>query len=116
MPPRHPWLKCWQPRPAAGVRLFTIPPAGSGPGLFADWSAALPPWIEVWSAVAPGRETRFPEPVPGRLMDHVEGIADGLRVMDAVPYALFGHSMGAIVAFELARHARDQHRPQPACL
>jgi surfactin synthase thioesterase subunit len=110
------WLVCRDPRPEAKVRLVAVPPAGSGPGLYADWASALPAWIELWLVVAPGRENRFSEPVPQRLVDHVEAIADELLLMDQRPVALFGHSMGGTVAFEVARRLRDEGRSVPGHL
>jgi medium-chain acyl-[acyl-carrier-protein] hydrolase len=107
------WLVCRNPRPEAQVRLVAVPPAGSGPGLYADWTSALPAWVELWLVVAPGRENRFSESVPRRLVDHVEAIAAALLLMDPLPVALFGHSMGGIVAFEVARRLRDAGRSVP---
>jgi surfactin synthase thioesterase subunit len=107
------WLACRRPRRSPTLRLLTIPPAGSGPGVYADWGEALPDGIEVWSVVAPGREVRYGEPVPPRLQDHVDDIAVAIQLLSNVPFAVFGHSMGAVVAFELARHLARKGRKPP---
>ena len=63
--------------------------------------------------LAPGRETRFSEPIPLRLEEYVEPIAEALRSLDDVPFAIFGHSMGGTLAFETARFHRETGRPLP---
>jgi surfactin synthase thioesterase subunit len=97
------WLICGAPRPNALVRLLTIPSAGSGSGLFHGWGTAFPPWAEVWTVLAPGRETRFSEPIPTTLEGYVAPIVEGLTSLQEIPLALFGHSMGGTLAYEVAR-------------
>jgi medium-chain acyl-[acyl-carrier-protein] hydrolase len=93
-----------------------VPGAGSGPGFFRGWPALLPDWVELQTVAAPGREHRIGEPGVRRLTDHVEGIASALAGLAPLPLALFGHSMGALVAWELAHHLRATGGPSPSLL
>ena len=106
------WLVCRTTRPNAQLRLLAVPSAGMGAGLYHGWSAALPSWVEVWAVAAPGREHRLSMPAPDRLIDHAEAIAAAIREWSAMPFVVFGHSMGSVVAFELARHLRLRNSQQ----
>lgn len=107
------WLVCRSPRPRAQLRLLTIPSAGTGSGLFHAWDSGLPRWVELWSVMAPGRESRYSEIIPTRLLDYVEAIGRGLEELDEMPLLIFGHSMGGRIGFELAHHLRESGRPLP---
>src|SRR4051812_38568638 len=98
-----PWLPFTRPNPAARLRLFCFPFAGGGASAFRLWSQGLPLTVDVCPVQPPGRETRFREPAYTRLPPLVTALADALRPHFDRPFAFFGHSMGAIVAFELAR-------------
>jgi pyochelin biosynthetic protein PchC len=105
------WLVCNEPRPGAQVRLVAIPGAGSGPESFRGWAPALPPWLETWLVSAPGRGHRVGEPVPSRLAAHVDSIATAMEEWDPTATVLLGHSMGALVALDLARHEVARGKP-----
>jgi medium-chain acyl-[acyl-carrier-protein] hydrolase len=98
-----PWIVRFEERPAAAVRLLCLPHAGGGASAFRTWSHALPDWIEVDAVQLPGRETRVREPLRCDLAALVDELADALAPVARRPYALYGHSMGALLAFELAR-------------
>ena len=94
-------------RPAAPVRLFCIPYSGASAAVYARWSSLAPAAVAIHPVELPGRGTRADEPFatdPHRLADRLaEELADRHRLGDpAAPYALFGHSLGALVAYELA--------------
>ena len=97
------WLFCSQSRPQARLRLFCFPSAGNGASAYARWHLELPPWVEVWAVQLPGRETRLREAPLTELSSIVREVASELRPLLTVPFAFFGHSMGAWVAFETAR-------------
>ncbi len=101
-----PWLALRRPAPAARVRLFCFPHAGGGATFYRTWQDALPATVEVCPVQPPGRETRLREPGLPRAVALAAAAADGLRPWLDRPFALFGHSMGAVVAFELARELR----------
>ncbi|MDH6108772.1 pyochelin biosynthetic protein PchC [Kitasatospora sp. MAP12-15] len=111
-----PWLRCYRPRPAATVRLVCFPHAGSGAGAFRGWPELLPPWIELLAVQYPGREDRFTEPLLTDLSATADALADELAGLDDRPLALFGHSMGAALAHEVALRSADRGRPEPVHL
>ena len=88
------------------MRLFCLPPAGSGASPFRAWARALPDGIELCPIQLPGREERLTERPYDRLAPLVDALAGALRDHLDRPFALFGHSMGALLAFELARALR----------
>jgi surfactin synthase thioesterase subunit len=90
---------------ARGVRrrrLFCLPYAGGGAGVFRAWSEALPADVELLAAQLPGREGRLRERPFDSVADIVNAVLPLIAAASDLPYALFGHSMGALVAFELA--------------
>ncbi|MGP4017793.1 thioesterase II family protein [Saccharopolyspora sp. 5N708] len=95
-------LRCYDPRPTARVRLFCLPHAGGAASFFRSWSALLPPDIEVCAIQYPGREDRWNVPACGTMSDLVDDVVTGLRDRLDRPFVLFGHSLGATVAYETA--------------
>jgi medium-chain acyl-[acyl-carrier-protein] hydrolase len=106
------WLVRPAPRPAAAVRLFCIPYAGSGAAAYRGWAenaAAL----DVCYIQLPGRENRLREEPFTSMPALIEALAGELEAWDDRPYALYGHSLGGIIAFEVARAMRARGRRQP---
>ncbi|GAA2801111.1 alpha/beta fold hydrolase [Kitasatospora paracochleata] len=91
-------------RPGAALRLFCLPHAGGSAGLYRAWPALLPPEIEPVLVCPPGREDRLDEPFPADLPALVADLAQAVAPLLDRPWAVFGHSMGATVAQELALH------------
>ena len=85
------------------IRLLCFPHAGGGASRFRPWIADLAPVVDVWPIQLPGREGRWGEPPPADLRALVRVLLDVLAPLFDRPVALFGHSMGGLVAFELAR-------------
>jgi medium-chain acyl-[acyl-carrier-protein] hydrolase len=110
---RERWLACARPRPHADIRLFCFPYAGGGASVFRGWADGLPGSVEVCPVQLPGRETRFREPAFTRLPPLIEALAESLRPHLDRPFAFFGHSLGALVAFELARYLRQHQGREP---
>jgi medium-chain acyl-[acyl-carrier-protein] hydrolase len=100
----------WIPRPRANprarLRLFCIAHAGGGASAFRGWAEALPPEVEVCPVQLPGRENRIAERPFDRVEPLVAALADAVRPWLDLPWALFGHSNGALIGFELARALR----------
>lgn len=113
---RTPWLVSRKPNPRAGVRLFCFPYAGGGDSIFRAWQKSLPEAVEVCPVQLPGRGARISEPPFAELDPLVRAAAQALAPHLDKPFAFFGHSMGALVGFELARHLRSDGRPQPVHL
>lgn len=104
-----PWFVRFTPRPAAARQLFCLPYAGAGPGAFRAWGDAFGPDIEVVAVHLPGRETRFAEERRAderELAALIAGFADR-------PFALFGHSFGGRLGFEVVRALRATGGPLP---
>ena len=97
------------PNPKARLRLFCFPYAGSGASNFYPWTKGLPAEIQVCPVQLPGRENRLTVPPFTRLFPLVKDLAQALLPYLDVPFAFFGHSMGALVSFELARELRRHH-------
>ncbi|WP_424189081.1 thioesterase II family protein [Actinokineospora sp. G85] len=96
------WVRRFHPSPDAAARLLCLPHAGGSASYFFPVSRSLAPGVEVLAVQYPGRQDRRHEPC----LDSVAAIADAL--VDVVtpytdkPLTLFGHSMGASIAYELA--------------
>jgi medium-chain acyl-[acyl-carrier-protein] hydrolase len=110
------WITYRKPNPQAKLRLFCFPYAGGGAAVFRSWVDRMPHTIEVCPVQLPGRETRLAESPFNRLSTLVEAAAQALLPYLDKPFAFFGHSMGALISFELARQLRRQHGPQPVHL
>jgi medium-chain acyl-[acyl-carrier-protein] hydrolase len=98
------------------LRLLCLPFAGGGASAFRGWPETLPPGVEVVALQLPGREGRIAEPAFRSLEPVVESLADATDGLLDVPFVLFGHSMGALLAFELARSLRRRDLALPAHL
>lgn len=89
-------------RTAPRRRLFCMPYAGAGVAPYRLWHRTLPDDIEVLAVQLPGRESRLREaPLPS-IAAMVDAVRPAVEAASDLPYAIFGHSMGALVAFELA--------------
>lgn len=110
------WIAFRKPNPRARLRLFCFPYAGSGASIFRTWSDGLPADVEVCPVQFPGRGTRLMEAPFTHLSPLVQALAEALVPLLDKPFAFFGHSLGALVSFELARHLRRHSGVLPACL
>jgi medium-chain acyl-[acyl-carrier-protein] hydrolase len=107
------WLCYFKRNPKAGLRLFCFPYAGGNAMVYRSWSQKLPPNIEVVAIQLPGHGSRTQEPPLSSLPELVELLGSALAGSLNEPFAFFGHSMGALVAFELARLLRREGRALP---
>jgi medium-chain acyl-[acyl-carrier-protein] hydrolase len=98
------------------VRLLGFPCAGGSASSFAGWTAELPSTVELRPVRLPGRLDRLHEPPFTSMAPLVETLADELEPTLTSPFAMFGHSMGALVAYELARELRRRGARRPAGL
>jgi surfactin synthase thioesterase subunit len=90
-----------------------FPHAGGSPAAFTKWTANK---IETRIAHYPGRGSRFNEPSIKRIGTLIENLLPVIQPLLDKPFALFGHSMGGLIAFELARGLRKRNLPQPKVL
>lgn len=113
---RNSWLGNWKPNRRASVRLFCFPYAGGGDSIFYSWQQILGDTIEVCPVQLPGRGSRITEPACTG-MDQLARLAgEALAQYLDKPFAVFGHSMGALIAFELAHHLISEYSAQPVHL
>ena len=108
------WLAYREVNPRARVRMFCFPYAGGGASAYRGWGSSLPSDVEVCPVQLPGRESRLreapfetPEPL-------VKALAEALQpYLQGLPFVFFGHSMGAMLSFELARELRRRGQTLP---
>ena len=110
------WISFRKPGPKTRLRLFCFPYAGAGALIFRTWSDCLPADVEVCPVQLPGRGTRMVERPYTQLSPLVEALAQALAPLLDRPFAFFGHSLGALVSFELARRIRRQYGVHPVRL
>lgn len=111
--PTDRWLAYREPNPRARLRLFCLPYAGGGASVYRGWGQSLPADVEVCPVQLPGRESRLREAPFAHWQPLVEALAEVLPPHFDLPFAFFGHSMGALLSFELARTLRRRGGPQP---
>lgn len=107
------WVRRFNARPHAKARLFCFSYAGAGASVFRLWPTGLPAELEVCAVQLPGRETRLQERAFTHLPDIVSALVVAMRAEFDRPFAFFGHSMGAVVATELARTLQAGAGPVP---
>src|SRR5579875_3755851 len=115
-PPLDKWVVRYRPNEQARLRLFCFPYAGGGASLFRAWLDALPPEVELCGIQLPGRESRLGEPAYTRIVPLVEALAGAIVPYLDRPFAFYGHSMGALVSFELARQLRRTYDKLPVSM
>jgi len=108
----RPWFRSG-PAASASLRLICVPYAGGGTSVFHSWHESVPSFVQVCPIDLPGRETRFNETPKDDLRSLVRELAAAIERFLDRPFALFGHSLGALIAFELARELRRNNRPAP---
>jgi medium-chain acyl-[acyl-carrier-protein] hydrolase len=111
-----PWIAFGKPNPKARLRLFCLPYAGTGAAIFRSWPDGLPADVEVCPVQYPGRGTRPLETPFTAISPLVRALAEGVLPLLDKPFAFFGHSLGALIGFELARALRRQSGAQPVHL
>lgn len=111
------WLRVIAQRPDVPLRLVCLPHGGGAASAFRAWGGALAAVAEVVAVQYPGREDRLAAPFPADLGAVVHGVADEIAAAaDPRPYAIFGHSMGATIGYELAHALVERCLPWPVRL
>src|ERR1044071_6135406 len=110
---QKPWFLPFKANPHADVRLFCFPYAGGAATHFRSWPNTLPSFIEVYGAQPPGRGGRISEAPFMHLTPMVQAAAEAITPLLDKPFAFFGHSMGAMISFELARLLRNEKGLEP---
>ena len=109
---RSPWFR--RPlQPHSPFRLFCLPFAGGNASLYRNWHDWLAPDIEVAAVELPGRGVHIGEPPLDSMESLVDRVLEAMRPYLDRPFAIFGHSMGALIAFELCRRLSVAGEPEP---
>jgi len=116
MAAESPWIRRLRPGAGARRRLICFAHAGAGAWSFREWPAGLPDDVDVVGVQLPGREDRLTEPPFSNVVDVVAQLVDVLAPELTLPCTFFGHSMGALIAFELVRELRRRGLPTPGLL
>ncbi|MEU8312740.1 thioesterase domain-containing protein [Micromonospora sp. NPDC048887] len=103
------WFVSAGSRPEAPVRLFCLPYAGAGASAFRRWADEFGAGVDVVPVQLPGRENRITEDP----RFHVADVADAIASRADRPYAIYGHSMGGRLGFDVVRELRRTGRPLP---
>jgi surfactin synthase thioesterase subunit len=109
------WTVRRRRRSDAAASLYCFPHAGGLPGEYLRWSDELPR-VQVWGVHLPGRTTRRAEPPYTRMDELVDALVSAVDFGRDRPFAFFGHSLGALVAFEVAKELRARGREAPGRL
>lgn len=96
------------------VRLFCFPHAGGGVRMYREWSKLFPEQLRLYAILLPGRESRILEPPVADLDTLLAQLTSSIRPYLDVPFAFFGHSMGAMISWELARSLYHSDGISPA--
>ncbi|EHP44786.1 acinetobactin biosynthesis protein [Cupriavidus basilensis OR16] len=90
------------PRKHSAIRMYCLPCAGGSADVYREWDALMPDWIAVCPIELPGRGRRFGEPLCADARSLATSLLGQIRAAGPAPFVLFGHSMGALLAHEIA--------------
>ena len=96
------WLRSWRAAEPAAARLVILPHAGGAASFYRGWTHDVPSWVDLRVVQYPGREDRLDERFSSTLTAVAASVATALATLPVLPMLLFGHSMGAILAYEVA--------------
>lgn len=109
-------LRCRRPLCQPRARLLCLPYAGGGATIFQTWAGNLPADIEVRAAQLPGRQDRLDEPALLSVAAIVDALSAAISELPPAPLYVYGHSLGALLAFELARKLASRNQPPIALI
>ncbi len=112
----NPWVLIPKPLPDARLRLFCLPFAGGATTAYREWPEKIYPPVEVLLVELPGRGRRIREKLRTRMGGLIPELGEALLPYLDKPFAFFGHSMGALLAFELSHFLQERFRKQPVQL
>lgn len=107
------WVQRFVPRPACDLRLFCFHHAGVGAAVYRPWALQLAPEVEVCAVELPGRGSRLSEPALASVDAIVAQLVDHLLPELDRPFVFFGHSMGAVLAYETSLALAEAGHPVP---
>ncbi|MCC6499605.1 MAG: thioesterase [Anaerolineales bacterium] len=107
------WVSCLKPNSQSRIRLFCFPYAGAGSSVYNAWSNWLLPEIELFVVNLPGRDARIREAPYRQLQALIAPLTQGITPYLDKSFVFFGHSMGSLIGFEVARELRRRTGSQP---
>lgn len=110
------WIKRRPGSVTPWARLFCFPHAGGGASSFNGWRKLLPAGVELAAIQLPGREDREAELPVTDIGELIAALAPHVEPLTGLPFLFYGHSLGAIVAFDLIREMRRRLLPMPCAL
>ncbi|GAA1865912.1 thioesterase II family protein [Actinomadura bangladeshensis] len=102
------WFRCAETRPWASMRLFCLPHAGGSAVFYRPWAKEISPAVEVHAVQYPGRADRMADAFVTDAHRLARLVAGAMAPLLDRPAALFGHSMGAVLAYEVARLLQER--------
>ena len=112
-PQANPYLAYRVARKNPRMRLFCFPYAGGNATMFQRWQRAFPEFIEICPLQYPGRGNRMRDTPFTSLVPLAHDVSKAIETLLDLPFAFFGHSMGALIEFEVARDFRRKQKPLP---
>jgi medium-chain acyl-[acyl-carrier-protein] hydrolase len=109
-------IEAGSPKNVEALHLFCFPYAGGGQPIFRRWQEGTSDDVEVHAVELPGRGRQFATPAARRIDVLVDAVLDGIEPLMHRRFAFFGHSMGALLSFEVARALQARHRVEPLAL
>lgn len=97
------WFRPLRPSSNSNLRFFIFPHAGGGVSAYRQWSQGFPPSWEIRVLQLPGREDRISEPLFSQMEQLIATVQPVIKLLLDLPVVFFGHSVGAVIAYELAR-------------
>lgn len=111
------WIEWLRKQPNAALRLFCFHYAGGTAQRAHQWTQQLAVDVEICAVELPGRGKRFMEPAYTRIEQVLDDLIPAIKpLLQEKPFVFFGHSMGALVSYELSRHLQHDHQLQPQVL
>ena len=109
-----PWLQCARPNSEkASMRIFGFPFVGGGASIFNSWNQHIDESIEMIGVQYPGRESRIAETPLDNMEELVKSIVENMLPFLDRSYVLYGHSMGALISYEVARYLQKHYQEKP---
>ena len=111
--PQNSWFSIFRPNPDAKLRMFCFSYAGGGTTTFRRWFHRLPSWVEIVAIRLPGREERLQDEIYTQMDTLINALQEVFLDYLDKPFVFFGHSMGALVSFNLAHSLSHANKKMP---
>jgi medium-chain acyl-[acyl-carrier-protein] hydrolase len=105
------WLRWWRRDPSAHLTLLCLPFAGGAAGAYRPWASLVPEALNICAVQLPGRQDRVAEPAFTEMEPLVDTVTEEIAQALDGPYAMFGHSLGGLISFEVARRLDRAGQP-----